>query len=249
MSILLGTGILYPAFRTAGVTDRPMRTPSPDQVAEGIPLLNRMLGSWNCSRMNIFTVGSAIYALTANKITYQIGLTAPAPFNVASPQRITLANIILPGTPLLRQPLRILNDTEWARIRLQTLPGAITSAIYPDYNFPVGTISLYGQPSAGYQLELYTWTLIPKFAAVTDVVTLPDGYEEAMVLNLACRIAKQFPTQARMDPLVYGDAARSLAAIQSRNAPVRRLRNDAAGLGADNPKGGDWNWWRTGGYD
>ncbi len=247
MSITFGPGLLYPAFRIAGITDRPMRIPSADQVTEGTAICNRMIGSWNCTELDIFTSSIAQYSLGAGKKIYTIGGPGlGADFNVAAPMRIEQAHILLPGSPTYRAELRILTDAEWGDIRLQDIPGAIPSRLYPDYNFPLMSLYFYGQPPAGYSVEFYTWQRVGLFAATTDVVTLPDGYERAIVYNLALELAAQFTTQAMLAPDAHRIAAAALATIESRNAPVPRLKNDAAGLGRIG-RGGNWNWWRSGG--
>jgi hypothetical protein len=247
MSIVLGTGILNPAFRVAGVTQRPMRTPSPDQYAEGITILNRMLGSWDIDPLDIFTYLITTYPLNENQISYQFGAGA-ADFPAApAPIAIPEANVILPGAPDLRYPLEVVDKAQWSKIVLQTIPGGIPTIIYPDFDYPIGTIYIFPQPPAGYLLELYTPQTLPVFSLVTDTVTLPLGYEEAIVSNLALKIAKHFRTQTKFTPEMITDAARSLAFIENRNAPVPKLRNDAANL-TPRRGAGDWNWWRTGGY-
>ncbi len=246
MSVALGTGLLNPAFRIAGVTKRPMRTPSPDQYSEAIGIINRMIGTWNCDPLDIFTTTIAVFNLVANQLSYTIGPSGN--FNVTpTPQRIDLANIILPGTPPIRKEMRITDKEGWAAIDLQLIPGGIPTTLYPDYAFPLTTLYLYPQAPAGYQIELYTPQLIPTFAATTDTVTLPPGYEHAIVQNLAVLLSQQFRSQADMDSDVPRIAGLALAAIESRNAPVPRLTNDAARLNTARG-GGDWNWWRTGGY-
>ena len=246
MSVLLGTGLLYPAFRIAGVTKRPMRVPSPDQSAEGIGIINRMLGSWDIDPLEIFTTAIQLFNLNANQESYAMG-TGAADFNVPAPTQISLANIILPGTPPIRKELHITDKEGWAAIELQLIPGGIPTTLYPDYDFPITTLYLYPQAPAGYQIELYTPQLLPVFAAVTDTVTLPQGYEHAIVQNLAVLLSQQFRSQADMDPDVPRIAGLALAEIESRNAPVPRLTSDAARLNSGRGAG-NWNWWRTGGF-
>src|SRR5205085_2790999 len=73
-------------------------------------------------------------------------------------------------------------------------------------------------PDAKYQVELYQWKAFARFAAGTDTITFPPEYEEAIVYNLARRLAaiagKQF------DPDVRDIAAQSLADIETLNAPA-----------------------------
>jgi hypothetical protein len=246
VSIVLGTGLLYPAFRIAGVTKRPMRVPSPDQSQEAIGIINRMLGSWDIDPLEIYASTIATYNLVADQLSYTIGPSGN--FNVTpTPTEITLANIILPGTPPIRRELHITDKEGWGALDLQLIPGGIPTTLYPDYTFPLATLYLYPQAPAGYQIELYTPQLLPVFAAVTDSVVLPQGYEHAIVQNLAVLLSQQFRSQADMDPDVPRIAGLALAAIESRNAPVPRMTNDAARLNSGRGAG-NWNWWRTGGF-
>jgi hypothetical protein len=247
MSVTLGTGILNPAFRIAFITQRPMRTPSPDQYSEGITILNRMLGSWDIDPLEIYTYPATLFPLNANQISYQFGPGAADFPGTPAPIAIPEANVVLPGTPLLRYHLDVTDKAGWSQIVLQAIPGGIPTVIYPDFGYPIGTISLFPQPAAGYQLELYQPQQMPVFSTTGDTVTLPPGYEAAIVKNLALEIALQFPTQAKVTKEMKDEAGKSLAYVQSRNARVLKLRNDAATL-SPRRGAGDWNWWRTGGY-
>jgi hypothetical protein len=61
------------------------------------------------------------------------------------------------------------------------------------------------------------WHLVPQFVTVQDVVVLPPGYPDAIVLNLALRLAPQF--QRPVDPDVREQARVSLMRLMSINAP------------------------------
>lgn len=250
MSILLGKGLLLPAFRIAGITQRPGRNilANPDYAEEAIAIINRLLGSWDIDPLDIFTYTITLYPLAGpNKISYQFGAGAADFPSAPAPIAITDANIVLAGTPLLRYPLRITDKAGWADIVLQAVPGGITTTIYPDFGFPIGTIYLYPQPPAGYQLELYTPATLPFFVALTDTVELPLGYERAIVYGMACELADTFPLQAELAPGARGTAAKALAAVERRNAKVPRMKNDAPSSRSPR-QDSDWNWWRTGGF-
>ncbi len=230
MAIALST-LLYGAFRVAGITDRPGRTPSTEQYADAIAILNRMIGSWNVDRLKIYSLNISAYNLTAGKKSYQIGPGA-TDFNTMRPVTIESANIIVnTTTPVVRFPCELLSDAQWAAIQVQDIPGTIPWALYSDGGNPIATLYLYGQPLTTYQLELYTWQAIPTFAAITDSVVLPPGYEEAIVYNLAVRIAVSFPTQAQISPEAGQIARDALMAIESINAPTPIMKCDGAVLG------------------
>jgi hypothetical protein len=63
----LGSGIIMPAYRIAGIIKREMLEPSADMYAESIPELNRLLGSYNCDGRKIFSTSIDEYTLTADQ--------------------------------------------------------------------------------------------------------------------------------------------------------------------------------------
>jgi hypothetical protein len=221
VTIQVGQGILYPALRKAQITLGPQRTPSPAQFQDAIDELNRLAGSLNCDRMFIYSIERAEYPLDPPKATYTIGQSAD-PFEVVDfpaqrPQLIESANIIADPQQSLRYPLAVVTDLQWAKIGYQTLANSIPEVLYNDRAAPVSTLYLYGQPMSGQSLELYTWTQVPYFMTVTDAVLLPMQYIDALVLNLAVRLAPHF--QRIIPDDVRLQARDSLMRLESINAP------------------------------
>jgi hypothetical protein len=230
----VGQGLLYPALRKAQVTLGPQRTPSVAQFQDAIDELNRLAGSLNCDRLNIYSIARAEYPLDPPKASYTIGLSPDgfitADFPAERPLGIESANI-LSGAASIPYPLALFTALQWAAIGSQALPDSIPGILYDDFAYPVSTLYLYGQPAAGQTLELFTWTLVPTFQAITDVVLLPPGYEDALVLNLAVRLAPHFQKDA-VPPDVRRDAQLSLMRLQSINAP-RPIASTGFGCGCD----------------
>jgi hypothetical protein len=221
----VGSGILYPALRKAAVTLGPGRTPSPAQFQDAIDELNRLVGSLNCDRLNIYSIATYKFPLTGAK-SYTMGQdpsgVTVADFDGPWPIAINRANIIY-SSPEIRRPLAILTDLQWARIRVQDIPNTIPYALYNDRAYPLANLYLYPQPVPGYILELYIWQLVPQFLTITDAVLLPPGYEDALVLNLAVRLVTQFSNNSnvprQVDPNLYEQARLALMRIESINAP------------------------------
>jgi hypothetical protein len=219
--VYLGRGILYPALRKAGITLGPQRTPSPAQYQDAIEELNRLVGSLSCDRLFIYSKFDLIFPLTDSK-TYTIGASADpniaADFDAPRPEAIEAANIIMAnGQAPLRYPLAIVTDLQWSKIRLQDIPNTIPEVLYNDRGYPLSTLFLWGQPMPGCSLELFYWQLVPQFLTPDDQVLLPPGYEDALVLNLAIRLAPHF--QRVIPPEVREDARLSLMRLESINAP------------------------------
>jgi hypothetical protein len=213
-----GSGLLYPALRKAAITLGPQRTPSPAQFQDAIDELARLTGSLNCDRLFIYSLDILALPLTAGKKTYTIGQdptgVMTADWNAPRPQGITEANVI---SNEIRYPVAVLTPQTWAAITLQDVAGTIPEAIYNDRAYPLSTIYVYGQAMANTTLELYAWHQIPTFTALTDVVLLPPGYEDALVLNLAVRLAPHF--QRIIPDDVRQQARESLMRLESLNAP------------------------------
>ena len=114
----------------------------------------------------------------------------------------------------------------------------IPYALYNDRAYPLSTLYLYGQPMAGASLELYYWELIPTFSTVSDVVLLPPGYEDALVLNLAVRLGPHF--QRQVDPDVRVEAQKALMRLESINAPQPILTTSLCARGGFNIYSGEF---------
>lgn len=217
----VGHGILYPALRKAGVTLAPGRTPSIAQFQDAIDELNRLIGSLNCDRLFIYSIARYEFPLIPAKKSYTIGECpdgTPVDFHAPRPQMIERANIILNyNEPNTRFPLALVTDLQWALIQVQDIPETIPQILYNDRGYPISTLYLWGQPQPNQILELYNWLQVPMFQTITDIVLLPMQYEDALVLNLAVRLAPQF--QKTLDQNVREDARLSLMRLESINAP------------------------------
>jgi len=214
--------IIYAALRKAGVTLGPQRTPSPAQQEDGLEELGRLVGSLNCDRLFIFTIQILTLTLTAGKKVYTIGIDpqglVQADFPYTRPQAIDQANVILTyNNPPIRLPVSVLTPQQWSSITLQDIPNMIPQACYIDQNWPIANLYVWGQPWQAMDLELYVWSYVQTFFQTTDVLVLPPGYNDALTLNLACRLAPHF--QRIVDPDLRGQAREALMRVESLNAP------------------------------
>ena len=214
MSIEVGDGLLYPALRKAGVTLAPGRGPSPAQMQDSLDELNRLLGSLNCDPYWIYSHDILQFPLTG-AASYTIGPSGGT-WTAPRPQQITAANAVRGAS---KTPVRVYTPLAWSQ-------GPDDAGIYDDMAAPLSTIYVHGLTGAT-ALEMYVWHLVSEITAVTDQVSLPPGYPDAVVLNLACRLAPQF--QRPLDPLVLQQARESLMRVESLNAP-RPIADTSGGL-------------------
>ena len=232
----LNSTLLYAALRKAGVQITPRRGPGVSQLADAIDEENRMVSGWRIATLLIASERIDLVNTVGQQQSYTIGKdptgTLTADWDLDRPNKIVRANLLLPTAtdPIqkVRRPISIWDAQQWAAIQFQAV-----------YSYPEGLFPLFVDtqtspafmraylkpiPDAAYQIELYSWQRIPQFVSAADIVILPDGFEDAVVNNLAVRLASYpWTFQRPMDPQVRVDAINSLALIQQFNATPPRL--------------------------
>jgi hypothetical protein len=228
------TDILYPALRLAGVLTGSGRGATEEQRDDAFQSLNQMLDSWNNQRLTIYSTRIDRYTLTPSKTSYTIGpdpgvgFTAPD-FIAPRPHRIVNANIVTTtGGSEVHLKVQILTDQQWASKVLREVPTTIPTEVYNDGAFPVSRLYLWGYPTAGNDLELFSWSLLTQYAAQDDKVYLPPAYLSAVVYNLAVRLCGLFGTLLRPD--VDREAIRLRGIIKAGNAPAPQIPSADYGM-------------------
>lgn len=190
-----------------------------DMAADCLDTLNSMIRLWNAENLSLQGTLISAYPLVQGKQTYTIGGPGlGADFDAIRPQKITQVNLIATATtPNVRYPVDIINADQWASIQVQTQPSTLyPSALYDDLAFPLSTLYLWGVPSASLQLELFTWETLSSFPLLTTAFSLPGEYEEAIIYNLAVRLAGIL--QVTAPPIIIEMAATAKAVLQRYNA-------------------------------
>jgi hypothetical protein len=235
---VLNADLLYAALRKAGVQATPGRGPGPAQIKDALMEENRMIGGWNLSQLVILNERIDLWNTIPNQQSYTIGQdptgNRTADWNGERPQKIIRANLLLPtaNDPIqkVRRGIDIYDARQWAEIVFQgvaTYPAVLFPLFNDPQNTPFTRIYFRPIPDAIYQIELITWQRVPKFVSAGDAVLLPDGLEDAIVNNLAVRLASMpWTFQVPMNPQVRVDAQQSLAMIQQFNATPPRLKTE-----------------------
>ncbi len=191
-------------------------TPTAAEVTDCLAALNAMLDGWRLERLLIYGITEDTKTLTAGDGSYTIGSSGD--INTTRPERLAEGCYVrVSGTDY---PLSVLDASAWHSISLKSQTG-IPVHLYYVRAVPLGTVYLWPLPDAAYELHLQSYKAIQSFAAQTDDVTLPAGYEDAIAYSLAERIAPEgygaispevmrLAKQAR-DRLVAGNAPRLIS--------------------------------------
>lgn len=198
--------------------------PSAADHNKALRAFNQMLGVWGNHSLLINRVTTETFNLVPGQSSYTIGVGAN--FDTARPTQILKANL---KTLDLETPLEIINYQYWARISTKNLESSLPCKLYYEPAVP-GLIHLYPIPNTAYQLVLMSLKPFSEIANanVDDALTYPPGYEEAIVYNLAIRLAGPFGKQLSQE--VKDIAYNSLNSIKKLNSRPITVKSDVYGL-------------------
>lgn len=204
--------IIRDSLKLLGVLAAGESLTAADQT-DGLRALNLMLGTWANERLLVHGTRRATYTLTANLSPHTIG--ASGTFATSRPVRIDRAGIIAAGQTD-ETPLDVLTDAEYAAIGNKAQTDKTPSRLWAEKTHPNMKLWLWPVTTTAATLVLYTLSRISEFTA-SDSVSLPDGYEDALIHALALRVAPLFGVEA--SGTLRENAAEALAAIKRTNAP------------------------------
>lgn len=202
------------------------------ELDDGIQSLNRMLDQWGVEELMLYQVKREAFELITNQNPYTIGLGAT--WNTIRPIKIIDAYLTLNnGSIPVDYPMQVLNYDDYNAIRLKTLSTNFPSYIYYQPSFPVGEVYIYplyapNDPSTQGPalITLTSWTPLPLITDPTCYIELPPGYWEAIVFNLAIRMAEEYQFEIR--PTTVALAQNALRIIKRMNQRTVTLQTDTA---------------------
>lgn len=193
--------------------------PDANQAADALESLNSMIDSWRNESFTVFALRTEQLAITG-AASYTIGPTGT--LNTVRPVRIDSA-FWREGTT--DYPLRQAQSVPWSRIADKTTTGT-PDLLYYEPAVPLGVIYLHPIPTAG-TLHLVTLTPISEFA-LSDAVTLPPGYREAIAYQLAMRLAPEYGVSVPVEVAAMGKSAKADIRRTNYRAPIM---NSGVGVG------------------
>jgi hypothetical protein len=179
------------------------------EAQDALEALNWMLDSWSNEPQAIYHVQRITATLTAGRNPHTFG--PGGDIDEARPQRIVAATIHVGSVDY---PLAMLGFDDWEAIRWKNLQTAWPLYGYLEPTYPLA--SLYLWPiSTGGAINMQTEFALTSFTDLTDEVSLPPGYADAIRYNLALRLAPEY--QVTAGPDVLRMALGSLNAIKRAN--------------------------------
>ena len=231
---MTGREIISASLRLIGAI-APGEAPPASEAVDGLAAINRMLGTWSNDNVLINAKVEDVFTLVPNTQSYTYGTSGT--FNSARPVEIIGASIRIGSTDY---PVTIIGVDEWLAISQKETQG-IPEKLYAEGTYPLETINLYPNPSAANSLVLFTLKPLTEIATLDTAVSVPPGYEEAIIYNGAIRLAPEYGRTVSQEVALIAESA--LEAIKKRNYKPGLLLIDNAVMsnGQFNFNTGDYN--------
>lgn len=205
-------------------------TPTADEQADAFLALNQMLAIWSTKKLLCIAIVREEIQLVVSQAAYTMGVSVSASLNTARPMEVMDALVQIVGSnPLNELPVKVINQHEFAEQTVKTTESSIPQFLYPEGTNPLETLRLWPVPSAANKLIVYSRKPITAFVAVSDTVTLPPGWDDAIQKNLAKRLQSQYGKT--LSPDYLQDSREALADIKRANLKPTYLECDSGVLG------------------
>jgi hypothetical protein len=213
--------LITSALKKAGVVGVG-QTPEAEDTNDAFTDLNMMLGQWSRRRWLVYHLVD-VAKVSTGATTYTVGPAGD--FNVARPDRIERAYFrslqqAAPNRP--DYPLTVVTSMEdYSGIPLKSIVG-FPQRVFLDTGFPLTTLYVWPIPTAGlYEIHLLLKADLPGFTTLTQDINLPPEYQEAILYNLAVRLAATY--KQPLDPVVVAIAKASLNTVRNSNVQIPTL--------------------------
>jgi hypothetical protein len=190
--------------------------------ALGLRYLNRLFERWSNMRL-LQPVLTQISVTMTGAASYLIG---PGGATVTA-RPIKVLSVTYVDTGSLENPVSILTREQWDAIPNKADTGSYPACVWYAPEVTNGVLYVHPKPSAG-ALKVDCLTVMQALA-LSDTLTLPAGYESAIVPTLADDIASQFGRSTPPD--VRRRAVGAVRALKRTNHEPVMARQELAGNG------------------
>lgn len=205
---------------------------TPPDLARGLGILNRMMDSWSNESLFCHTIIEQKGVLNPGQADYYIGDTsegigafAVGVTPIGTPDWIVdrpLRVIQTPGTSYIldqsnnKYYVEMVPQDKWNLIDTGVFNGDIPDTAYYEPSYPYAIMHVFPVPTQAFTLVWSSYLKLKRFANPNIGLTLPPGYEHAIVTNFAI-LAKPYFATAILDPDLKTAAMEAKAAVKRVN--------------------------------
>lgn len=159
-----------------------------------LQVFNSVLDAWNGQRRAVYADLFNDYTLTPTLNPHTIG--AGGTFNVTQrPESLDGAALNIGGAPNSFLRITVRDEAWYKRLLTPGVSASVVTDVYYSKEWPLGKLYFYPVPDTAYGVRLWTRALLAAVTDATQNFSLPPGYQEALTLELARKIAPGFGQQ------------------------------------------------------
>jgi hypothetical protein len=245
MSSVAVRDLLTDAAREVGIVAQGETLSAPD-TSFTLGRLNQILDSWNAIREAVYDETFETFTFIANQQDYTIGPDS-ADFTVTSrPVSLEGANVILDTvSPSVRNPITLRDYQWWMNLTVRSVSTSFPTDLYYSPGWPNGTLHFWPTPTTPYGLELVIRLVLTAPVTINTTLSLPVGYERALMLTVAEDLVSGFGVPESKVPRLNTKARKAREVIFRNNAFTPRLTTQDAGMPSQDRNRSSFNY-RTG---
>lgn len=200
-------------------------TASSSEAQDALTNLSAMFGSWSTEGLLIYGKVSETFPFVVGTQSYTMGTGGT--FNTTRPLKVESALLeTTQGTDTFDLPIEIVNQQQWDAITIKTNQSSQPNKLLILDTYPLATLYFWPIPNATASVVLRSWKPLTSIASISTTVDLPPGYEDAIVLSLARRLAPEYGKA--VDELLNEEANFAKANIKRMNIKTILMSVDPA---------------------
>lgn len=200
-------------------------TPSNDEMKDALSALNLMLDAWSIKRGMIYVTTLENFNLVAGTASYTIGSSGT--FDTTKPVKVLSA--YTRDSDGNDSPLEVYTERERYNAHTDKTLSRRPDELFYQPSHALAYLYAYPVPDEAYTLYIESLKPLSSLSGYTTEISLPDGYENALVYNLAVRLAPEFGTTA--SPEVVAMAVDSMNDLRIINSPEVTAKLDIPVVG------------------
>lgn len=196
--------IISDAFLAAGIGDQ-YNAPDDASMQIGLRTFNRLLDQWSNQSLVVFNTSTDSFVMTAGQAAYSTSLL------VARPTEVLFTFVRQAGVDYT---VTLIGAEDYAGIGYKGTIG-LPYQCWFNSGMPQGTLTYFPVPSTAYEAHVGYRAPLTSIATLTQQLSLPPGYETALVYGIATMLCPLFGTEPT--PTCIYHAKSSKEAIKPQN--------------------------------
>jgi hypothetical protein len=207
---MLVSSIINASLRKLGVVASG-ETPETQESADGLAALQSMLRSWSALRINTFASVKETFSTVAGTSYYTWGTGGT--INTARPHQIIGA--VIRDSAGVDHVVDLISEGKYRSISVKATDGRPYGLFFqPAY--PLAGVYLYPTPNEAeviYIDSFKAFTETSSFDSIASTLAFPSEYEEAIIYNLARRLASEFGKSMSSDDLKIAEDSKNIVDV------------------------------------